>query len=381
MCTRSLGARARYVRLRGRTVDQSVAVEREGGIPAAGMRLVPWAIALFFAMTVAGLYYVKWGPYFHKAFTAIARHSIGPSIISGTGAAPPAVGWRAAWSFTVAYFGAIWQAMVLGLLVGSAVQVLLPREWPARAFGKAGWLSTALAGGVSVPSMMCTCCAAPVAIGLRTSRASTGATVAYWLGNPTLNPATMIFLGFVLGWHWVALRVVAGVVLVFTAAYLTERVTTVATAPAAVPVAPSARQAYDARSLVRRWGRALWQLSSGLVPEYAVIVLALGAMRAWMFPAVTPAIGHSALVLPLLAVAGTVFVIPTAGEVPIVQTLMSFGLGAGGAAVLLTTLAPVSLPSLVMMGRVLPVRVLALTAALVACLGLAAAGAAQLLRF
>jgi len=360
-------------------VGQSVAVERDEGIPAAGMRLMPWAIALFFIMTVAGLYYVKWSPYVHKTFTAIARHSIGPSIITGSGAAPPAVGWPAAWSFTVAYFGAIWQAMVLGLLVGSAVQVLLPREWPARALGKAGWLSTVLAGGASVPSMMCTCCAAPVAVGLRASRASPGATVAYWLGNPTLNPATMIFMGFVLGWRWVALRVAAGVVLVLGAAYLAERAVAV-TPPAATP-AGRAPEAYDARSLVRRWGRALWQLCSGLVPEYVIVVLALGAVRGWMFPAVTPAIGHSALVLPLLAVAGTVFVIPTAGEVPIVQTLMSFGLGPGGAAVLLTTLAPVSLPSLVMMGRVLPVRVLALTAASVACLGLVAGVAAQLLRF
>ncbi|MGH7104187.1 MAG: hypothetical protein ACREFJ_17530 [Acetobacteraceae bacterium] len=51
-----------------------------------------------------------------------------------------------------------------------------------------------------------------------------------------------------------------------------------------------------------------------------------------------------------------VFVILTAGEVPIIQVLQHFGLGATGAAALLITLPAVSLPSLAMLGRVLPPR-------------------------
>ena len=50
--------------------------------------------------------------------------------------------------------------------------------------------------------------------------------------------------------------------------------------------------------------------------------------------------------------------IPTAGEVPIIQVLQQFGLGGAGAAALLITLPAVSLPSLVMLGRALPVRAL-----------------------
>src|SRR3546814_21108974 len=49
--------------------------------------------------------------------------------------------------------------------------------------------------------MMGTCCAAPVVNGLRQCRAASGSTAAYWLGNTILNPATLVFMGFVLGWH------------------------------------------------------------------------------------------------------------------------------------------------------------------------------------
>jgi uncharacterized membrane protein YraQ (UPF0718 family) len=73
-----------------------------------------------------------------------------------------------------------------------------------------------------------------------------------------------------------------------------------------------------------------------------------------------------------LAVAGTLFVIPTAGEIPIIQTMLGFGMGTGPAGVLLLTLAPLSLPSLVMVGRAFPWRVLVLLGFATAAMGLIA---------
>jgi len=219
-------------------------------------------------------------------------------------------------------------------------------------------------------------------VGLAKSRASIGAVLAYWLGNPILNPATMIFMGFVLGWQWVALRLGIGVLLVFGIVHLAERLLTEPTAPA--PVVPSSQvleEAPDPRPLLVRWGSAFYQLAAGLIPEYLLIVVVLGAARAWLFPAITPAIGHSLWLLIVLAAAGTLFVIPTAGEVPIVQTLMAFGLGAGGAGALLTTLPPVSLPSLVMVGRAVPARILVFVAGSVAALGVLSGLVALAFRF
>src|SRR5262249_19506747 len=89
-------------------------------------------------------------------------------------------------------------------------------------------------------------------------------------------------------------------------------------------------------------------LAVRLVPEYAVLVFALGMTRAWFFPELTPAISHSFWLATVLAAAGTLFVIPTAGEVPIIQVLQQFGLGGAGAAALLITLPALSLPSLAM---------------------------------
>jgi hypothetical protein len=106
-----------------------------------------------------------------------------------------------------------------------------------------------------------------------------------------------------------------------------------------------------------------------LIPEYIVLILLLGAARAWLFPHIGPDIGNHIGWIVALAVAGTLFVIPTAGEVPIIQAMLSFGMGVGPAGALLMTLPPISVPSLAMLARSFPPRVLAVVAAVVVAFG------------
>jgi uncharacterized protein len=63
-------------------------------------------------------------------------------------------------------------------------------------------------------------------------------------------------------------------------------------------------------------------------------------------------------------------VIPTAAEIPIIQTMMSFGLGTGPAAALLLTLPVVRRPSLLIVYKSFPKRVLLFVAGSVVFLGI-----------
>ncbi len=326
-------------------------------------------------LAVVGLFIVKWQPYYLRAFTAANNHSIGTSIVTGTSAAPPEASLSAAWDYARVYFLAIWQAMVLGLLLAATIETSVPRDLLVRWLGAGTGRSSVLGGVLSLPGMMCTCCTAPVAVGLRRTGASLGASTAFFLGNPTLNPAVLVFLLFTLGWQWALLRLVLGVVLVFGGAWAAMRLggNMPGPTPGELPPAPVASGPWLAR-----WFRALGRLIVQLVPEYIVMVGLLGFARAFFFPTAGPDLGNSLLVMTALAIAGTLFVIPTAGEIPIIQTMLSFGMGAGPAGVLLLTLAPVSLPSLVMVGRALPIRLLVGLGVWTALLGLVAGGLAIL---
>ncbi|MDA8228913.1 MAG: permease, partial [Desulfitobacterium hafniense] len=146
---------------------------------------------IFVLVTLVGLYIVKWNPYYIKVFKAAATHSIGNSIVSGKLQVAPSPTWSTAWGYTTAYFTAVWKAVILGLVLGSLLQVAIPKQWVMNIFGKKGMGSTAIAAGTALPGMMCSCCAAPVTVGLRKSSASVSSAMAFFLANPVLNPATI----------------------------------------------------------------------------------------------------------------------------------------------------------------------------------------------
>ncbi|MRS89874.1 permease [Enterobacteriaceae bacterium RIT714] len=317
-----------------------------------------WKPALFFIVVIIGLWYVKWQPYYGKAFTAAETHNIGKSILAQADASP----LQAAWDYAMVYFLAVWKAAVLGVLLGSLIQVLIPRNWLMRTLGQPRFQGTLLGTLFSLPGMMCSCCAAPVTAGMRRQQVSMGGALAFWMGNPLLNPATLVFMGFVLGWHFALIRLVAGLLTVLIVASLVQslvrekEVQSVATEI----VAPEPQGDF-----FTRWGKALWQLFWSTIPVYILAVLVLGAARVWLFPHADGAIDNTLLWVIAMAVAGCLFVIPTAAEIPIVQTMMLAGMGTAPALALLMTLPAVSLPSLIMLRKSFPAKALWLTGVLV----------------
>lgn len=314
-------------------------------------------IIIFVLVVVGGLFYVKWSPYYTKAFLAASKHSIGASIISGKSNIVPTFSFAAAISYMAAYFNSVWRAVILALLIGSLVQVAIPKNFIKKLLGEKNIKSTLVGGVVALPSMMCTCCAAPVTVGLRKSSASPNAALAYLLGNPILNPATIIFMGFVLGWNFAIFRILIGLIVVFVVSTFASKLIKDDKINTDLEVFKT-EDVEKSGNLFERWIKTLLQLVIDTIPIYIIVVGILGASRAFLFPVISPVWGNSIIAIIGLAIAGTLFVIPTAGEIPIIQTLMMFGLGIGPTATLLIALPAISLPSLLLVKRVFPTRVL-----------------------
>ena len=193
-----------------------------------------------------------------------------------------------------------------------------------------------------------------------------------------LNPATLVFMGFVLGWNWAGLRVVLGILMVFGLGYLVNLMVTPKEAKAAeaqievLSARAETSGAFNTSNAFVRWIEIFVRMAVRLIPEYIILVLLLGAARAWMFPQIGPEIGNHILWIVAFAIAGTLFVIPTAGEVPIIQAMLALGMGVGPAGALLMTLPPVSLPSLAMVYRSFRLQTLIFVAAAVAAFGIVA---------
>lgn len=331
---------------------------------------VIFSVFLFLIIAIAGLTYIKWWPYYHKVIDAATHHTIGASIVTGENPTAPGPSWQSAWDYALAYYNSVWKAAVLGIVLGSLLQVLIPSGWLLKVLGKTSFGSTFVGGIASIPTMMCTCCAAPVAVGMRKRNASVGATLAFWLGNPTINPATLVFMTFVLSWKFTLLRIAFGLLLTFGVSYFANRFAAGEKMPEqALEASRKLQKAEQSGPFLQRWVKSLGYMLLHIVPAYIIAVLLLGASRAWLFPLIGEPASNSILLIIGFAIAGTLFVIPTAAEIPIIQTMMSFGLGTGPAAALLLTLPSVSLPSLLMIGRSFSVKVLLFVIASVIVLG------------
>ena len=186
--------------------DPRPADVRRAVVVAAGAAVV--------AMTlVVGLAWAKWLPYAAKAQSMLGTHQWdGSSVLDVGGSAPSLSG---AWTFMLTYTDAVWKALVVSLLVAAGTDALISRRWLQGFLGRGGrWRQASTGALTSVPSMMCTCCTAPVTVTLRRAGVPRTAVLAHWLGNPLLNPAVLAFLFLVAPWQWGATRLLVGLVVV-----------------------------------------------------------------------------------------------------------------------------------------------------------------------
>lgn len=334
------------------------------------------SLAGLFVIVVVALLWAKWLPYGSK-IDGLAQTGLwkgGSGLLPATGlVAPPS--FLGAWKFLGTYFGSVWKALVAALLIAAALDTLMPRTRFLRFVNRPSRRGQALVGGLaSLPSMMCTCCTAPVTVGLKRSGAPRTASLAYWVGNPLLNPAVLVFLLLVLPWQFALVRVMAGAVVVFGASPLIVRWCSGGDAVVPdVPVADGA-EAAPARviDLAGSYLRSLARFAVIMVPEYVLVVLLVGWLSTGLGSFETFDARLGVLAVAAAAVAGTLLVIPTGAEIPVILGLLSAGASAGMAGTLLITLPALSLPSMIMVGRVLSWRVTLAMAAAVAVAGVAA---------
>jgi uncharacterized membrane protein YraQ (UPF0718 family) len=333
-----------------------------------GRRRTPRGAAAFAVLALllaAGLLlWSKWLPYAARVGELAGSHVwSGSSVLAGAGVDPgSAPSLAAGWAFTKVYALAVWKALVAGLVIAAAVQTLVPRRWLTSVLRRRSGTSSALVGGLlSTPSMMCTCCTAPVATALRRSGAPTAGVVAYWLGNPLLNPAVLVFLALVAPWQWAATRLVVGLLLVVGGSALVARL---AGDRVPAPAVDEVARTHDGGP--RRFLPVLARTSAFLVPEYLVVVFAVGTFAGWLFPLGESARSWGVLGVLVAVALGLLLVVPTAGEVPLAQGLATAGFGPAVVGALLVALPAVSLPSAVMVVGALGRRVVTWTMIVVA---------------
>lgn len=332
------------------------------------------------AVSAAGLAWAKWVPYAQKAGHLSRTHTwTGGTMFAASGQPGAAPALSGAWHFTGTYFHEVWKGFLVALVIAAVFDALVPRAWLLTLMNRRTRLGQAVAGGAAaLPSLMCTCCTSPLVVGLRKRGVSTTASLAYWVGNPVLNPAVLVFLFLVAPWQFGVVRAVVGLAVVVGGTVLVTRLASRGRPDGHRPLPPELASPGPSdpvrfSQFPGRFARSLLQLAVTLIPAYVLVLFILGYLSGWLsdFSGLDARLGIAAVLV--CAVVGTLLVIPTGGEIPVVLALTAAGVGAGSAGALLITLPALSAPSMIMVGRALSWRVTLAMAAVVAVAGLMAA--------
>lgn len=327
---------------------------------------------------VAGLLWAKWIPYGQKANHLSVTHAwSGGTMFADSGKPGALPSFAGARHFAWIYFQEVWKGFLVALVIAAAFDALVPRDWLLRVLNRRTRFGQAVAGGTAgLPSLMCTCCSSPLVVGLRKRGAGTTASLAYWVANPLLNPAVFVFLFLVAPWQFGVVRLLVGVAVVVGGTTLVTRLFGPRTLDAERPLPPELRSSADPdpvrlSEFPLRFARSFVRLAVILIPAYIVVICVLGYLSGWLsdFAGLDAHLGILAVLI--CAVLGTLLVIPTGGEIPVILALTAVGVGAGTAGALLITLPALSVPSMVMVGRALSWRITLAMAAVVAIAGLA----------
>lgn len=272
--------------------------------------------------------------------------------------------------------------LLVGLIfvVGMARTALSPER--ARSFLTGRGLATGLvlAALLGAVTPFCSCSSIPLFIGFVAAGIPLAITLTFLIASPLINEVAVVLLGGTFGWNITAIYLAAGLGLAITAGFLLSRVELDRWVEPFVFNTPvAALNAADGRPTLRariEAARAETRDIVGKVWPYVVAGVGIGAAIHGWVPAeffARYAGSDNAFGVVVATVAGIPMYANAAGVIPLAEALWLKGAALGTVMAFMMSVVGLSLPSLIMLRRVLKMPLLALFTGIIA-VGIIAVG-------
>lgn len=240
-----------------------------------------------------------------------------------------------------------------------------------------GLVLAALLGAVTP---FCSCSSIPLFIGFVAAGIPLSITLTFLIASPLINEVAVVMLGGTFGWHITAVYVAAGLGLAIAAGLVLSRVDLDRWVEPFVFNTPvAALQASGARPTLRARVDAARAETRDIVAKvwlYVLVGVGIGAAIHGWVPAeffARYAGSDNPLAVVLATVAGIPMYANAAGVIPLAEALWVKGAALGTVMAFMMSVVALSLPSLIMLRRVLKTPLLGLFTAIVAA-GIVAVG-------
>lgn len=257
--------------------------------------------------------------------------------------------------------------LLLGFFVAGVLHAFVPRRFYAGYLAGSGMRSVAAAALFGIPLPLCSCGVIPTAMSMRRAGASRAATVSFLIATPQTGVDSVLATGALLGLPFALLRPVVALLTALFGGWATGRLVAdspaEATAAAALTSQPHGWQA--------KWTEALRYGFVDMIQDIGRW-LVIGLLLAGAITVVVPdgffaSFGDRPLVgmLFVLLLSAPMYLCAT-GSVPIAAALMLKGLSPGAALVLLMAGPATNMAAMLVIGKVLGRKTLAVYLAAIA---------------
>lgn len=267
---------------------------------------------------------------------------------------PPASSpaWGGVLDRTLSYFGAVWPALLFGVLISGAVRAFVSPRWLAGLFGRGAVRSQLVAGLAGAPLMLCSCCVAPVFTSVYERSSRLAPSLALMLAAPSLNPAALFLTFLLFGGKVGAARLLAAGACVLLSGVFAERL--VKFDAAACPPVGAARPAGGLASAAALYVRSCLRVAAQTVPLIVAGVLVSMLVARWLPVGglgTTDAQALAVLAVLVVALVALPLALPTFFEIPLAFLMLAAGMPAGAAVALMVAGPATNLPSLFTVAR------------------------------
>jgi uncharacterized protein len=264
--------------------------------------------------------------------------------------------------------------LITGLIfaIGMARAAIPPERIRDLVSGRHVAIGFLLAATFGALTPFCSCSSVPLFIGFVAAGVPLGITLTFLIASPLINEVGVVMLAGMVGWEVAALYVATGMALAILAGvalshmhldrFIEPFVRDVVVPPTAPDGAkPTLRDRVDAARQETR------EIVRSVLP-YVLIGIAIGAAIHGWLPAAYFAdtgIADSLWAVPAATMLGVPLYANVAGVVPLVDALYAKGLGLGTTMAFMMSVVALSLPSLVLLKRVMRLPLLAIFTAVV----------------
>jgi len=225
--------------------------------------------------------------------------------------------------------------LLAGFVIAGLAHIFIPFEWIRDQLGKQGLGSILKSSLFGLPLPLCSCSVIPVAVSLRKAGASRGATASFLVSTPEIGVDSFAISSALLGLPFTIIRTFTAFLAAILSGVLVEQVKF---EPYETELARSCcgHKKENKKGLVEAFRFAFWELPADLSRLLLLGFLAAG-LASCMIPDQIPGLDRLSEIqsmLIMLVASIPVYVCATA-MTPLAAVLVSKGLGAGAALVLL----------------------------------------------